>query len=89
MDIHYEIKKLAPNLNDSFKKGNMYFSGNIYPTKERVVIEESGAIILTIDSDIGEYFSKLLKENCVPFIIDGGRYKLYNATNLRKAGLIE
>ena len=36
MNIHDEIKKLAPNLNENFKAGDMYYAGNAYPTKERV-----------------------------------------------------
>lgn len=89
MNIHDEIKKLAPNLNENFKDGDMYYVGNIYPTKERVRINYSGAIVLKIDSEIGEHFSKILKDKCVPYIVDQDRYKCYNATNLRKTGLIE
>ncbi len=89
INIHDEIKKLAPNLNERFKEGDMYYSGNVYPTKERVRINDSGSIVLMIGSDIEEHFSKLLKESGVPFKIDQGRYKCYNATNLRRAGLIE
>lgn len=89
LNIHDEIKRLAPNLNESFKAGDMYYAGNIYPTKERVVIKSSGAIILKIDSKIGEHFSKILKDKCVPYKVDQDRYKCYNATNLRKAGLID
>ena len=88
MNIHDEIKKLAPNLNEKFKGGEQYYVGNEYPTKERVRINKGGAIVLVIDSDIGKYFSKLLKEMNVPFKIDQGRYKCYNGKNLRKAGLI-
>ena len=89
INIHEEIKKLAPNLNERFKDGDMYYVGNVYPTKERVRINESGAIVLIIDSEIGEHFSKILKDKDVPYIVDQDRYKCYNATNLRKAGLIE
>ena len=89
INIHEEIKELAPNLNEKFKDGDLYYAGNIYPTKERVRINDSGAIALIIGSEIGEHFSKILEDNCVPFTVDQGRYKWYNATNLRKAGLIE
>jgi len=89
INIHDEIKKLAPNLNEKFKDGDMYYAGNVYPTKERVKINGSGAIILTIGSEIGEHLSKILEDNCVAFTLDQGRYKCYNATNLRNAGLIE
>ena len=88
INIHDEIKKLAPNLNERFKDGDMYYVGNEYRTKERVRINDSGAIVLVIDSEIGEHFSKILKDKCVPYIVDQGRYKCYNATNLRRAGLI-
>ena len=88
MNIHNEIKKLAPNLHEPFKDGDMYYAGK-YPTKERVRINYSGSIILVIDSEIGEHFSKMLKDKGVPYIVDKGRYKCYNATNLRKAGLID
>jgi predicted CopG family antitoxin len=88
INIHDEIKKLAPNLNENFKDGDLYYAGNVYPTKERVRINDSGSIVLVMGSDIENHFSKLLKEKGVPFKIDQGRYKCYNATNLRKAGLI-
>lgn len=88
INIHDEIKKLAPNLNEKFKEGDMYYAGNFYPTKERVRINDSGSIVLIMDSEIGEHFSKILKEKCVTYKIDQGRYKCYNATNLRNAGLI-
>lgn len=89
MNIHDEIKRLAPNLNKRFKRGDMYYSGNVYPTKERVRINKSGAIVLKIDSEIGEHFSKILQDKRVPYKVDSDLYKSYNATNLRKAGLIE
>ena len=89
MNIHDEIIKLAPNLNENFKEGDMYYVGNIYPTKERVRIDSSGAITLVIDSEIGGHFSTILNEKCVPYKLDQDRYKCYNANNLRKAGLIE
>jgi len=89
MNIHDEIKKLAPNLNENFKEGDMYYAGDTYPTKERVRINYSGAIVLKIDSEIGDHFSRILKDKHVFYTVDQGRYKCYNATNLRKASLIE
>jgi len=93
MNIHDEIKKLAPNLHKEFKNGDMYYAGNNYKingstTKERVVIEPSGAIILKIDSIIGKHFSKVLNQNGVSYREDSGRYNCYSAKNLRNAGLL-
>lgn len=87
-NIHDEIRRLAPNLNKNFKDGDLYFSGNSYPTKERVRINSSGAIVLVADSKIGEHFAKILRDKGVPFKIDQEKYLCYNATNLKKAGLI-
>jgi len=93
MNIHDEIKKLAPNLHEAFKSGDMYYAGNNYkingsPTKERVVIEPSGAIILKIDSIIGKHFSKVLDQKDVSYREDSGLYNCYSAKNLRNAGLL-
>ena len=89
MNIHDEIRELAPNLQKPFKAGDMYYSGNTYPTKERVLIEDSGTVVLVIDSKIGLYFSKILERKGVSYKIRQGIYKAYNATNLKKSGLID
>ena len=89
MNIHDEIKKLAPKITPTFKEGDMHFVGNSYPTKERIRVNASGAIVLIIDSNIGQHFKKILSDYCVPYIVDQEKYLCYNATNLRKAGLID
>jgi len=93
MNIHDEIKKLAPNLHEAFKTGDMYYAGDNYKingsaTKERVVIEPGGAIILKIDSIIGKHFSKILDRKGVSYRKNGDLYKSYSAKNLRNAGLL-
>ena len=89
MNIHDEIKKLAPKITPTFKDGDMHFVGNNYPTKERVRVNASGAIVLVYDSEIGQHFKKILSDYNVAYKVDQEKYLCYNATNLRKAGLID
>lgn len=89
MNIHDEIKKLAPKITPTFKEGDMHFVGNSYPTKERIRVNTGGAIVLISDSKIGQHFKKILDEYGVDYKVDQGKYLCYNARNLRKAGLID
>jgi len=87
MNIHDEIKKLAPN-SQEYKDGEMYYAGNHYPTNERVRIHRSGAIVLKIDSNIGKHFSKMLEKNHVPYRNEKSGCKFYSAKNLTNHGLL-
>jgi len=88
MNIHDEIKKLAPN-SQEYKDGEMYYAGNHYPTNERVRIHRSGAIVLKIDSIIGKHFSKMLEKNHVPYRNEQSGCQFYSAKNLRNSGLLK
>ena len=63
--------------------------GTTIQTKERIRVNASGAIVLIIDSNIGQHFKKILSDYSAPYIVDQEKYLCYNASNLRKAGLID
>ena len=85
MNIHEEIKKLAPVLNKAFLDGDMYWDGIDY--KERCRINTGGGIVLINGSDLHRRITKLLKD--IPSRPDRHLYTCYSGRDLRKAGLID